>query len=242
MAYSILADTRALATSETEITIDPKLWFDPTTKEHPCKPRKNSPEMVVLHWTGAENPVETFYANCLQRKVSAHFFIGGSGRVHQLADVEDTVCYHAKSPGGVVNARSIGIEIQNIGLASKILPASKTAHSTARPTYIDVIKGKKLSMAMFNLAQLDALADILNTLADAKFIQRCVPRTPVRAGDHFDPANDWSDYVSILREPMSMAALKKFRGVCGHYHVPENTKYDPGTQPFQMLLDEGWDH
>ena len=231
MATKILSGNDALA-CDVEVHINPKMWFEPGAQGTPAKVRAKAPQMAVLHWTGAENSVETFYANCLARKVSAHFFVAGDGTIHQLADVLTTTTWHAHSDGGVVNTRSVGIEIQNAGLASA-KPLNAAAKKLARPTYIDTVCGRKLKMLMFNRPQIDSVLAILDTLEREGFVRRSIPRSD---------AADWAEYNSILRKPMSLAAIKKFRGVCGHYHVPGSGKVDPGTQLFQSLIDDGWDH
>lgn len=238
MATKILSGSDALA-CDADVHIDPKLWFEPTAQGVPAKVRPKAPQMVVLHWTGAENPVETFYANCLARKVSAHFFVAGDGTIHQLADVLTTTTWHAHSDGGVVNTRSVGIEIQNAGLVTS--KPSTAAKLLARPTYIDTVCDRTLKMLMFNRPQIDSVLSILDTLEFAGFVQRRIPREPL-VGPPGVASNDWSDYASILRKPMTKAVIKKFRGVCGHYHVPGSGKFDPGTQLFQALIDDGWDH
>jgi hypothetical protein len=231
MAKRIICGDRALA-CESEITVDPKLWFEPGTGV-PCKRRQGDvgPGMAVLHWTGAENPVETFYKNCLKRKVSAHFFIADDGTIHQLADVWDTICYHAKSVDGVVNKRAIGIEIQNKGL----VPEGRIR----RAVYVDTINGKKLKMLMFNTVQVDAVLALLEAFADAELIKREVPRGP-DTDAVFVGGSGPDQYGALLRTPMTTKALATFRGVCAHYHVPGSGKYDAGTQLFYALLDEGW--
>ena len=75
--------------------------------------------MVVIHYTGMESAAAALARLCDPGpEVSAHYLIGGDGRLWHLVD-EDLRAWHAGqgSWGGVtdVNSRSIGIELDNRG-------------------------------------------------------------------------------------------------------------------------------
>lgn len=86
-----------------------------------CGPRRDGlrPHLIVLHYTamsGAEAALERLCDPGAE--VSAHYLIGGDGRLWQMVD-EDRRAWHAGagSWGGLddINSRSIGIELDNDG-------------------------------------------------------------------------------------------------------------------------------
>jgi N-acetylmuramoyl-L-alanine amidase len=84
-----------------------------------ARPDGARPELLVLHYTDTVDIAETLsYLLDPKREVSAHYLIGEDGVVHRLVP-EDKRAWHAGRAcwRGLrdVNARSIGVEIQNPG-------------------------------------------------------------------------------------------------------------------------------
>lgn len=84
-----------------------------------ARPDGVRPELLVLHYTDTIDVAETLsYLLDPKREVSAHYLVAEDGTVHRLVP-EDKRAWHAgkSSWRGLrdVNARSIGIEIQNPG-------------------------------------------------------------------------------------------------------------------------------
>jgi N-acetylmuramoyl-L-alanine amidase len=84
-----------------------------------ARPPGARPELLVLHYTDTNDLAETFgYLLDPAKEVSAHYVVDEDGTVHALVD-ETMRAWHAGKAcwRGMrdVNARSIGIEIQNPG-------------------------------------------------------------------------------------------------------------------------------
>jgi N-acetylmuramoyl-L-alanine amidase len=84
-----------------------------------ARPAGVRPELLVLHYTDTNDLAETFsYLLDPAKEVSAHYVVDEDGTVHALVD-ETMRAWHAGKAcwRGLrdVNARSIGIEIQNPG-------------------------------------------------------------------------------------------------------------------------------
>ncbi len=84
-----------------------------------ARPAGVRPEILVLHYTDTETLDETLaILRDPARQVSAHYVVGEDGTIHALVD-ESVRAWHAgvASWRGLtdINARSIGIEIQNPG-------------------------------------------------------------------------------------------------------------------------------
>lgn len=84
-----------------------------------ARPAGLRPELLVLHYTDTNDLAETFaYLLDPEKGVSAHYVVDEDGTVHSLVD-ETMRAWHAGKAcwRGMrdVNARSVGIEIQNPG-------------------------------------------------------------------------------------------------------------------------------
>ncbi len=86
-------------------------------------PRRDGarPELVVLHYTGMVGAAAALERLCdPAAEVSAHYLIAADGRLWQLVDEADRA-WHAGAGTwggrGDVNSRSIGIELDNTGVA-----------------------------------------------------------------------------------------------------------------------------
>jgi N-acetylmuramoyl-L-alanine amidase len=93
--------------------------LDTPSPNFDARPDRVRPELLVLHYTDTHDVAETLsYLLDPARQVSAHYLVAEDGAIHRLVP-EDKRAWHA----GVscwrgmrdVNARSIGIEIQNPG-------------------------------------------------------------------------------------------------------------------------------
>lgn len=78
------------------------------------------PELVVIHYTAMENAEAALGRLCDPGpEVSAHYLIGGDGRLWQLVE-EERRAWHAGAGSWLgredVNSRSIGIELDNRGV------------------------------------------------------------------------------------------------------------------------------
>ena len=85
------------------------------------EPRRDGrdPDMLILHYTGMESAQAALdWLTCEESKVSAHYFVGESGRITQMV-AEDKRAWHAGQSDWAgetdLNSCSIGIEIHNPG-------------------------------------------------------------------------------------------------------------------------------
>jgi N-acetyl-anhydromuramyl-L-alanine amidase AmpD len=172
-----------------------------------------------------------------ERQLSAHFLLDLDGTLYQTLDLADQA-WHA----GAANARSIGVEIANVGAyppdareplerwyapdgrdARVTLPGSlgdggiRTHGFVARPARpVPVrgpVQGEVLEQYDFTPEQYRSLALLTATLA------RTFPEL------RLDAPRDSSGRVR--RDALSDAELAAFGGVLGHWHVSRE-KRDPG--------------
>lgn len=116
--------------------IDPSYLWHPTPNT--SGRRLEQPTVIVLHYTADEsfNGAVTWLCDP-QAKASAHFVVGRTGEVAQLASVESVTWHAGKSSWNGrrgVNSYSIGIELVNLGpLLEK---------TTRIPSFVSVAGGK----------------------------------------------------------------------------------------------------
>lgn len=193
-------------------------------------------DQFVLHYDVC-GLSQSCYKVLLERKLSVHFLLDVDGTLYQCLDLEDRAWHATKS-----NARSIGVEIANLGAyppgRGRILeqwytedadgpyltpPARlgeggiRTEGFVARPArwqkVVGQTQGETLEQYDFTLEQYAALAKLAAGLA------RVFPRIEAEA----PRAEDGSVASAVLAD----AAWTEFHGILGHYHVQQN-KTDPG--------------
>jgi hypothetical protein len=181
------------------------LWF------MGLKPREQT-QMVVLHWTGAENPPDAVYRNMTASGLSVHFVIDQAGVVWQMADA-NACCAHAKG----VNDRGIGVEIINRGDAVGV-----PDKGVQRDTVIETIHGKQVRYAAFKSAQVVAAVELVTALCEAYGLPL---RVPTERGD-------------VLADALPKKQLEAFCGVIGHLHA-RSGKRDPGVRLLRLVQAHG---
>lgn len=208
------------------------------------RPTKHQPDLIVIHFTAAENGMPGFFRNIGSRKtrdgrgLSVHLFTDYAGVTWQLAAFNE-ICRHA----GVANSRggipSIGWEIQSRGVdRGGIYDGKGPAASTMRRwrkkyprgVYLDTVQGKEKHFATYTADQLDAVSAIASVLCDEL-------RIPARIPAWAAPKGGGSGYVFRKRLPTHY--FRQFQGVIGHYHC-HKTKVDPGTQVLEELVNDGF--
>jgi hypothetical protein len=165
------------------------------------------PSLVVIHWTGAENPPEAVYRNLGKRRppptgLGTHLITDGL-RVVQVCDMQ-----HAALCGGPTNERAVHIEAKNKGRGV----------SAKRVTRREHYHGAMQRVLGFEPIELDAIARVTVRLCDALGIPRIIP---ARAG-------------TIFPDVLSRRQLARFSGVLGHFMV-SGEKLDPGMGIFEHL-------
>jgi hypothetical protein len=173
-----------------------------------------------------------------QRGLSVHFLLDLDGTLYQTLDLCETA-WHARQ----ANARSVGVEIANIGAYAPGDPDSpladwyvrdtqgvrihlperlgdggvRTPGFVARPARPEpvrgVIQGRELEMYALTPEQQHALEHLAAGLC--ALFPRILPVAPRDAGGR------------VLDRVLTPDEFASFRGILGHYHVTEE-KVDPG--------------
>lgn len=185
--------------------------------------RRGDIELVVWHWTGAENPPLTMAKTLERRALGVEFAIDRDayGTIYQFCDpfIVDT------ADAGPVNHRSVGIEVVNYGVRSWDRAWMVPARGADRVVEQQRIHGKPVSVAGFYDVQTKsarALAEVLSAVLE-------IPReVPLYADGTVD------DHLFDDRR------IENFQGHCGHLHVNKD-KLDPGTRLLADLFDPQWE-
>lgn len=204
-------------------------------------------DQIVLHYDASGTSRQCFRTLHDLRGLSIHFMIDLDGTIYQTLDVKERAWHATKS-----NARSIGIEIANIGAyppGSPVLEkwygrdsrglyvmfppeagngGIRTPDFVARPRRSDFVRGpirdEPLVQADFTQEQYRSIAGLLAALHGA------LPEVPL------DCPRD-SSGVPLTRT-LTDREWDRFRGVLGHYHIQAN-KIDPGPAlDWDLVLDE----
>lgn len=180
-----------------------------------CHPRRKTPQLMLVHFTGAENPPPVMFANMRQAKSgkSVEFAMDFHGQIWQFCDPAKVYCAHAKG----ANVFSFGIEIQNRGVPSENRVINKRF---PRGTYIEQMPWGRQAYVFFTASQLEALEHLIVALANAKVLKNklAIPATQLRKRI---PRKEWSALT----------------GIAGHYHCDTDPgKIDPGPHVFEVLF------
>lgn len=173
-----------------------------------ARKRTATPNLIVLHHTAGEGDAAGVYRTLNEKGLGIEYVIDREGLIWEMADPAKIDTYDA----GNVNARSVGIEIISCGLA----PLPKRAQD--RGTYAATISGYGFTFAKFYPVQLQAMADLCDSLTLGLRIPRVYATKP-----------------GLLAPEI----LAKFKGIIGHFHC-NGIKNDPGTQPFEYLQQRGY--
>jgi N-acetyl-anhydromuramyl-L-alanine amidase AmpD len=179
-----------------------------------CHARRKAPKLLLIHFTGAENPPPVMFANMQKTVRSVEFGMDYYGQIWQFADPAKIHCAHAEG----ANTFSFGIEIQNRGVPTPLAATGRFP----RGTYVEQMPWGRQAYTFFTAAQLEELEKLIDALTDAKVLPA---KLAVAKKD--------------IRKRIPKAAWSSLRGVAGHYHCDTDPgKIDPGPQVF----DELWEH
>ena len=195
-------------------------------------------DQFVVHFDVAGTSRQCFLVLHDARDLSVHFMLDLDGTIYQTLDAKERA-WHATSS----NTRSVGIEVANIGAypspdaealrqwyerdtngQTRIkIPARlgdggiRTTNFIGRPARSEpvagTVQGQKLHQYDFTPEQYRALTHLTAALCKVFPKIRC------------DYPRDATG--QLVREKLSDAALEKYQGVLGHYHIQKN-KTDPG--------------
>lgn len=187
------------------------LQFTGKKSEKNNRPRSIKPNLMVFHWSGGEGSYERIFKTLTKRKLGIHLYIDYDGDIYQYADLWTVACAHAHR----ANARSIGCEMQNLGLgdSTKKFPRGKILMEGHGRHY------NGLSMTSAQLESMHALTELVTKSLGIPFK---VPTAP-------DGHGPLLDYLTPKQQ-------QTFAGVAGHIHFSE--KVCPGAQVLQSLWQE----
>jgi N-acetylmuramoyl-L-alanine amidase len=183
------------------------------------RPRGSKPDLCVWHWSGGEGEAATVARTLRKRKLSVHFVIDRDGVVHQFADPALVQCGHA----GIVNARSVGVEIVNYGIRRARRLWTVPKKGVDRETDTVKIHGKVWTVAHFYPQQTLAAKRLAEALTVSLGI---MPLVPLNGGAQW-----------VVDHALTPDQLRAFKGHVGHYHVTDQ-KQDPGVE----LIHDLWKH
>ncbi|MGH7242055.1 MAG: N-acetylmuramoyl-L-alanine amidase [Phycisphaerales bacterium] len=193
-------------------------------------------DQIVLHYDASGTSRQCFRTLHDSRGLSIHFMVDLDGTIYQALDVKERAWHATKS-----NARSIGIEIANIGAYPSESPVLtkwyarderglfvtlppeagdggiRTPNFVARPRRPEFIAGEihgeRLIQADFTPEQYRSIARLLAALNAA------LPEIPL------DCPRDSTG--APLTRALTDVEWTNFKGVLGHDHIQQN-KIDPG--------------
>lgn len=176
------------------------------------------PNLVVLHHDGARSSHGCFQT-LLARDLAVQFMVDADGTVYQAIDAAD-VAFHA----GIVNARSVGIEINNpveVKFDDPKQPRPRVKIGT--PQYGARGPDPDAIVLGFHPAQVQATLLLVDLLCSTFKIPRQVPGA--------------NGKVAVAKDVRVAAGA--FAGVCGHLHVSAK-KNDPGTALLGYFVEDGY--
>jgi len=191
-------------------------------------------DQLVLHYDACGTSRRCFQVLHDRRELSVHFLLDVDGTLYQTLDLAETA-WHARQ----ANARSIGVEIANIGAYEPgrpspldewyaadgerrlVLPPPpngvRTPGFVGRPARAERVAGEvnglRLEMHDFTPQQYETLARL--TVALCRELPRLAPAAPRGADGR------------VRADALSDAELRAYSGILGHQHVSAG-KYDPG--------------
>jgi len=204
-------------------------------------------DQIVLHYDASGTSRQCFQTLHDSRGLSIHFMVDLDGTIYQTLDVKERAWHATKS-----NARSIGIEIANIGAYPSerpvldkwygrdarglyvTLPAEvgkggiRTPNFVARPRRPEFVRGQihdeQLLQGDFTPEQYKSIAGLLAALHSA------LPEIPLEC-----PRDAEGNPLTRCLNDQEWA---EFKGVLGHAHIQQN-KIDPGPAlDWDFVLDE----
>ena len=180
---------------------------------HGARKRTQKIDLVVWHWTGGEGGAEQVYRVLHRRELGVEFCIDHSGVIWQFCDPALVDTFDA----GVVNRRSVGVEIANYG--SRAPEDTVPSRGAERPRYTTILNGRARTFAHFWSGQIAAALSLADALSRALEIPRQVPRG----------MKGFVEPNTLPRE-----RLVAFSGHLGHFHV-STQKIDPGLDLLEAL-------
>ena len=210
---------------------DPAAWWQPG--DHGTRPRAETISILCGHWVAGEAGTNTYdddgprvvhamKARTDVKDVGIHFVIGACGESDAEAPIWQTADFGIVSTvhvgKGVVNERSIGVEIVSAGLPG---PADVRHRPQVACHYLGRVV-KCLAFYPGQLATWMRLAEFLASLdGDAGVsIKRQTP--------------------ADVQHQFSIGDVRKFSGMMEHFMTPGTTKIDAGAMLIGEAQRRGW--
>jgi len=181
-----------------------------------ARPRTKKINLIALHWTAGTGDGKAVYNVLTQRKLGIDFHIHSDGTIYQFSDPTVNVTFGQ----GAINDFSVGIECTNFGFLSD----GQKNPDTKRKIVEQIIKRRKIKVASFYPEQLSSILAVCDSLCVALQIPKTVP----------------GDNGMFYSNQLTDKQILEHKGVCGHLNVPKTTKVDPGNEPFEFLIKNGF--
>ena len=210
---------RAIVVGDREYPVVPevRLWTETGLEfragEGYNKRRRRDIDLAVYHWQGGEGDPERLFET-LQSQDYGVEFSAFRGVIWQYCDplIVDT------ADAGIVNKRSVGVEIPNYGYRARGRPIPRKGRG--RSTYGCTLRGARRRFAHFWPEDIAAVISLAEALSKALPIPRAVPVDP--------------DFYCILARTMTAEELAAFKGHLGHFHITKR-KSDPGFDLLEAM-------
>lgn len=211
--------SRAIIVGNKEYPVVPevKLWTETGLEfragEGYNKRRRRDIDLAVWHWQGGEGGPQQLFRGLKRKDYGVEFSIF-RGVIWQYCDpiLVDT------ADAGIVNKRSVGVEIPNYGYRARNRPIPRKGKG--RQTYGCTLRGSRRRFAHFWPEDIAAAVSLANAFSKALPIPRAVPVDP--------------DFYCVLPRTMTPEELAAFKGHVGHFHVTDR-KSDPGFDLLEAL-------
>lgn len=175
-----------------------------TWKKAPnVRPRRQTPDLIIWHWTGGENSPEGFYGNLNNRDLGITFYVtrereGDHAVIYQYVD---PVIYDPRDVDGRMGLRSISIEIANYGFLRPRGRDKKGRGADREVVRNHLIHGVKYDVARFYPWQIASVAALTKVL--------CVElKIPMKFPREVDG--------SLMKRAMKPKEARSFSGIIEH--------------------------
>ena len=178
----------------------------------------DGPNLIVLHHDGARSS-QGCYQTLLARSLAVQFMVDTDGTVYQALDAL-AVASHA----GVVNGRSVGIEVNNpVELRFDDAKHPRPRVKIGTPQYGARGPDPDAIVLGFHPAQVQATLLLVDLLCATFKIPRQLPGA--------------NGKVAVVKD--TRVAAGTFAGVCGHLAVTSR-KFDPGAALLGYFVEDGY--
>lgn len=201
-----------------------KTWYDHGmcfNEASRTLPRRQKPDIIMLHWTGGDNGPRCVYDTLVHRGLGCTYVIDRepdknhnettwSEQLACIYQMADPVLYDPRDTGGLIGKRSVSLEIINYGFRFRNQTIPRKGRD--RNVNVETIHGKRLNVAQFYPHQVRTVAALIKTLCRELDIPLRFPRE--KDG-------------SLIERVMTIKEQHNWTGIMMHFQKTTK-KTDPG--------------